>query len=106
MIHEITGEEDTVRLQANGPLMVKFDAPWCGACKQLNPIFHELAFEFKGRMEFATCNTDEVCAEWVGGLAIGSLPTVIIFNGQADVWRMVGACRKETYAAAIKDWIG
>ncbi|GJJ07807.1 hypothetical protein Clacol_002012 [Clathrus columnatus] len=43
----------------DGPIFVKFFAPWCGHCKKLAPIWNQFALEMKGRVTVAEVNCDE-----------------------------------------------
>ena len=52
--------EDGKIIPVNGkPVIVDFSATWCPPCQQLKPIFHKLAEEFKGRINFVTIDVDE-----------------------------------------------
>ena len=71
------------------PVLVDFWAPWCGPCKQLEPVLHRLAGEFDGRVKVAKVNTDEE-PELAGQLGIRSLPTVVLFKDRAVADHFVG----------------
>jgi len=66
-------------LESKLPVVVDFSAPWCGPCRVLEPIFAELAEEFKGKVKFVKVNTDEN-SECTAKYGIRSIPTVIGFR--------------------------
>jgi thioredoxin 1 len=76
-------------LQAPGPVLVDFYAPWCGPCKMLAPLLEQLAGEFAGRVKFAKLNVDEA-PEPAGQYNITGVPTLMLFRGGKVIDRVVG----------------
>jgi len=58
--------------------MIKFYAPWCGHCKNLEPTWEELAKKFKGKAKIARldCTQETVYAKKFG---IQGFPTLKLF---------------------------
>jgi thioredoxin 1 len=76
-------------LQAAGPVLVDFYAPWCGPCKMLAPFLEQLAGEFTSRVKFSKLNVDET-SELAGRYDITGVPTLMLFRGGETVDRVVG----------------
>lgn len=76
-------------VQAGGPVLVDFWAPWCGWCQRLAPGFDRLASEFAGRVAFVKVNVDEEPI-LAGRYGIQSLPTLKFFCGGEPVEEILG----------------
>ncbi len=72
------------------PVVVDFWAEWCGPCKMVAPILHEIAEEQSGKLKVSKLNVDEN-----PGIAqqfnVMSIPTMIVFKDGTEVKRIVGA---------------
>ena len=69
-------------------------APWCPPCKRLDPIFHELAAEYGGRVAIGKINTDEN-QQTASRFGIMSLPTIMVFKDGQRVDQFVGFSPKD-----------
>lgn len=81
MIKNINNDFNEEVLEKEGVVLVDFFANWCGPCKMLTPVIHELAQETNG-VNFVKVDVDEngkVAMDY----EVQSIPTVMIFkNGE------------------------
>ncbi|CAD8203530.1 unnamed protein product [Paramecium pentaurelia] len=61
-------------------VFVKFYAPWCGHCKNLAPIYEELAQEL-GRKDIAIAEVD-FTVDRIEGIEVQGYPTLIFFKSE------------------------
>ncbi|MCA1780568.1 MAG: thioredoxin TrxA [Xanthomonadaceae bacterium] len=80
-------------LKADQPVLVDYWAEWCGPCKMIDPLLHELADEYDGKLKVAKCNIDEN-QEVTTQFKIRGIPTLMVFSGGTVQGTKVGAVTK------------
>ncbi|MEX0702259.1 MAG: thioredoxin [Planctomycetales bacterium] len=100
-VREFTDQNfQTDVLQAEGPVLVDFWAPWCGPCRMIAPAIEELAGDYSGRVSVGKVNTDDNRQVAIN-YRIESIPTVMVFKGGQVVETFIGVNPKQKYAAAL-----
>ena len=83
-------------LHSDKPVLLDFYADWCGPCKMLSPVLHELAEEKSG-----TLKVDEQM-ELAMRFQVSSIPMLVVFKDGKAITKSVGYRPKSEIAAMVE----
>lgn len=98
---EITKETfEAEVLKSETPVLVDFNAGWCGPCKALKPVVEEIAAATPG-VKFVSVDIDHQ-EELAEDHDVSSIPCLVLFKGGEEAARSVGLVSRD----AILELIG
>lgn len=101
-VREVDGRDWEVEVRgSNVPVLVEFWGDWCAPCHRLNPILEEIAEE-RDDLKIVKLDT-EANPEVVAAHAVRAAPTLVLFSGGVERWRVVGFRPKSRLETEIED---
>ena len=91
---------DAEVLQSDRLVLVDFSATWCGPCKRLEPIVHDIADSYDGRLKVVKVDVDHarnVAAKY----GVMSVPTVVLVKDGTVKDQVIGLLSKQALSERI-----
>ncbi len=88
-------------LSSEIPVLVDFNAAWCGPCRSMRPLLDELA-ENNTKYKIVSVDIDEE-DELAEEYEVASIPCLVVFRGGKETDRSVGLIPKDSIAALMED---
>ncbi len=76
-------------MEVSRPLLIDFNATWCGPCQKFKPVFHGVAAKLAGSADFVSVDNDD-CPNTVQAFGIESLPTLYVILPDGTTKQFVG----------------
>lgn len=97
LVSDYTGEW---QMKSDIPVIVDFNATWCGPCRRLAPVLEQLAKEYDGKIKFYSIDVDKN-KPLAQAFQVRSIPMLLLcpVNGQPQ--QIVGLYPKEEIVKAI-----
>jgi thioredoxin 1 len=91
-VNELNFEAEVLKHQ--GPVLADFSTAWCGPCRALSPIVHELSRERAGALKVVAIDGD-AAPNLTARYGVRGFPTVILFRSGEEVARRLGLTTKK-----------
>ena len=97
----VTNFENEV-MNSDKPVLLDFYADWCGPCKMLSPVLHEIAEEKADVLKIGKVNVDEQM-ELAQRFQVSSIPMLVLFKNGKAVAKSVSYHSKKEIIAMVED---
>ncbi len=86
---------------ATMPLVIDFNADWCGPCRMFKPVFHRAAQKWEGKALFVSVNVDEN-SEAARQFGVTAIPQVSVYYPDGRVETTAGYMDDTAFDAFLK----
>ena len=86
-------------LKSSIPVLIDFNANWCGPCRMLRPILDEVSKE-RDDVKIVSVNIDDE-EDLARNYGVMSIPCLVLINSGKEVKRSVGLIPKDDLEAFI-----
>lgn len=96
----VYGKSGEIRTRGDKPVVIDFNATWCGPCVAFSPIFHKVAAEMESKALFLSVDVDR-SPRAADDFGVSSIPMVSIVFPDGVVDNHVGYMGQEEFVRVL-----
>ena len=102
MMTTVTEETFTQEVLASSvPVLVHFQAPWCGVCRLITPILNQAIIDWPVSLRLINVNADENF-KLANHYRLKTLPTLLYIEGGKIVHRIEGIANRDDFRRRLE----
>jgi thioredoxin 1 len=86
------------------PVLIDFSAEWCGPCKMMPPILHQVKENLGDKVTILKIDIDKNPSA-ANAYKVQSVPTLMIFQNGEQKWRQSGVIQANDLQRAIAKYL-
>ena len=91
-------------IRDNKPVLVDFSADWCGPCKMMAPILHEVKTAVGDKATIIKIDVDKN-PEAAAAYKVQGVPTLILFKQGKILWKQAGVVQANELTKLINQYL-
>ncbi len=88
-------------IQSETPILIDFYATWCGPCRAMEPVLHDLKSELGEQVRIVKIDVDKN-TDLAVQMKVMGVPTFMLFQNGRELWRQPGVLTKESLKKIIE----
>ncbi len=84
------------------PIVVDFNATWCGPCRAFAPLFDKMAEKYSGQIQFISVDVDR-CPEVANAFEVQSIPFILFVSPDGKIDSHVGMMEEADFDAKLQN---